>query len=669
VSDFFVYVVIGITAGSIYGLIGVGLVLTYRTSGVFNFAQGGLATAGSYFFYELWVRHDLPWPVAAVLSLVVLAVVLGIGLEALGRRLSTVPQNVSIVATIGLLLVIEGVATVRYGAGTIILNPYLPTTTFRILGVNITWGQLIVVLIGISVSVGLTAMLNRTRIGTSMRGVVDDPDLLEITGIDAKSVRRVAWTLGGGVAVLSGILIAPTIGLNPLLLTDLVIQAFGAAAIGRFKSLPMTFVGGWIIGIGAALIQNYTTSIPSLQGLPSSLPFVVLLGVLLISKKGSLPTDPVHKRPRVDHFTALPLSAKVTLGAIAAGLIIAIPFLVGPKIPVYISAAGFVIVFLSLGLLIQTAGQISLCQGVFAAIGAVAFSRLTLSVGLPWPLALLCAGLIALPIGAVVAIPAIRVAGIYLALATFAFGILMTNLVYSTSLMFGAGGYEAVNRPHLSFVNLGSDKGYFYLVAGLAAIVVVAMVLLQRSRLGRTLRGLADSPLALTTFGISVKTTLIVVFCISAFLAGVGGAVLAGGTHAAGPADYGSLNSLEWVVILAISGRSLIRSSIVAAILLAILPAYLPQSWINYEPIGFGVLAIVTALLTSNGFDIPSLIKADLRRSGARIARSPVVAREHDSGWRSPASGRRRAPVPRIDSGIVTRVTRRDDAVALESVQ
>ena len=668
-SDFFVYVVIGITAGSIYGLIGVGLVLTYRTSGVFNFAQGGLATAGSYFFYELWVRHDLPWPVAAGLSLVVLALVFGIGLEALGRRLSTVPQNVSIVATIGLLLVIEGVATVRYGAGTIILNPYLPSSTFRILGVNITWAQLIVVLIGIGVSVGLTTMLNRTRIGTSMRGVVDDPDLMEITGIDAKSVRRVAWMLGGGVAVLSGILIAPTIGLNPLLLTDLVIQAFGAAAIGRFKSLPLTFVGGWVIGIGSALIQNYTTSVPSLQGLPSSLPFVVLLGVLLISKKGSLPIDPVHKRPRVDHFTAFPVAAKAAFGVVVIAVLVAIPFLVGPKMPVYISAAGFVIVFLSLSLLIQMAGQISLCQGVFAAIGAVAFSHLTLSEGLPWPLALLCSGMIALPIGAVVAIPAIRVAGIYLALATFAFGILMTNLVYSTSLMFGAGGYEAVNRPHLSFVSLGSDKGYFYLVVFLAVAAVAAMVLLQRSRLGRTLRGLADSPLALTTFGISVNTTLVVVFCISAFLAGIGGAVLAGGTHAAGPADYGSLNSLEWVVILAISGRSLIRSSIVAAVLLAILPAYLPQSWINYEPIGFGALAIVTALLTSNGFDLPSLIKADLRRSSGRTTRSPVVAREHDLGWRTPASSRQNTTDSRLDPGVVTRVTRRDDAVALESVR
>jgi branched-subunit amino acid ABC-type transport system permease component len=608
-------------------LIGVGLVLTYRTSGVFNFAQGALATAGSYVFYELWVRHMLPWPVAALLTVVLLGLIFGFGLEALARRLSNVPQNISIVATIGLLLAIEGTATVRYGGGTILLNPFLPTSTFRVIGVNISYGQLTVVLIGVAASILLTVMLNRTRVGIAMRGVVDDPDLMELTGISAKHVRRVAWILGGGVAVLSGLLIAPTVGLNPLLLTELVIQAFGAAAIGRFKSLPLTFIGGCGIGVASALLQNYTTSTPSLQDLPSSLPFIVLFIVLLIAKPGSMPTQVALRRPRVDRFTPPPLGVSLALGAVLLGLVIAIPSFVGPKLPVYISGAGFVIVFLSLGLLIQTAGQISLCQGVFAAIGAVAFSRLNLTLGVPWPVALVTAGAIAAPIGALVAIPAIRVKGIYLALATFGFGILMVNLVYGTSLMFGTGSALVAHRPKLGFLSLASDRAYFYVVIGVSLLTIVAMIYLQRSRLGRLLRGLSDSSLALTTFGVSVNTTLVVVFGISAFLAGIGGAVLAAGTHAAGPADYGSLNSLEWVVVLAISGRNLIRSAVVAAALLAVVPAYLPQSWINYEPIGFGVLAIITALLVSNGFDLPALVKADLTGSVRLGSRSPVRSR------------------------------------------
>jgi branched-subunit amino acid ABC-type transport system permease component len=628
-----------------------------------------LATAGSYVFYELWVRHTLPWPVAALLTIVLLGLIFGFGLEALARRLSNVPQNISIVATIGLLLALEGTATVRYGGGTILLNPFLPTSTFRVLGINISYGQLTVVLIGVAASVLLTVMLNRTRVGIAMRGVVDDPDLMELTGISAINVRRVAWILGGGVAVLSGLLIAPTVGLNPLLLTELVIQAFGAAAIGRFKSLPWTFIGGCAIGVASALLQNYTTSTPSLQDLPSSLPFLVLFIVLLIAKPGSMPTQVALRRPRVDRFTAPPLGVSVALGAVLLGLVVAIPSFVGPKLPVYISAAGFVIVFLSLGLLIQTAGQISLCQGVFAAIGAVAFSRLNLSLGVPWPVALITAGAIAAPIGALVAIPAIRVKGIYLALATFGFGILMVNLVYGTSVMFGTGSALVVDRPKLGLINLASDRAYFYVVIGISLMAILAMIYLQRSRLGRLLRGLADSSLALTTFGVSVNTTLVIVFGISAFLAGIGGAVLAAGTHAAGPADYGSLNSLEWVVVLAISGRNLIRSAVVAAILLAIVPAYLPQSWINYEPIGFGVLAIITALLVSNGFDLPALVKADLSGSVRLGARSPVLARRDRTARPAPS----RRPPPPIQSptpdGSVRRVLASTDVSRVETLR
>jgi ABC-type branched-subunit amino acid transport system permease subunit len=270
-----------------------------------------------------------------------------------------------------------------------------------------------------------------------------------------------------------------------------------------------------------------------------------------------------------------------------------------------------------------------------------------------------------------VAIPAIRVKGIYLALATFGFGILMVNLVYGTSLMFGTGSALVANRPRLGLLNLASDRSYFYVVIALSLLAAVAMLSLQRSRLGRLLRGLSDSSLALTTFGVSVNTTLVIVFGISAFLAGIGGAVLASGTHAAGPADYGALNSLEWVVVLAISGRNLIRSAVVAAILLAVVPAYLPQSWINYEPIGFGVLAIITALLVSNGFDLPALVKADLTSSVRLGSRSPVLAR-FDAPERPVAL--RRRPVPalpraRQSDQATRRVLRSTDVSQFEAVQ
>src|SRR5262249_25706321 len=153
---------------------------------------------------------------------------------------------------------------------------------------------------GVAASAALGAFLARSRIGAAMRAVVDDPDLLELTGFDATAVRRAAWVLGGAIAVLSGILIAPTVGLNPLLLSFLVVQAFGAAAVGRFRSLPGTFAGGLVLGVLEALGQRYTTNYPALLGLPASAPFVVLVVALLVFRRGSLPRTAYVRRPRLD---------------------------------------------------------------------------------------------------------------------------------------------------------------------------------------------------------------------------------------------------------------------------------------------------------------------------------------------------------------------------------
>jgi len=313
----------------------------------------------------------------------------------------------------------------------------------------------------------------------------------------------------------------------------------------------------------------------------------------------------------------------------------------GARLPVYTSAAAYVIVFLSLGFLVKTAGQVSLCHAALVAVGAVAFSRLA-AAGVPWPVALLCAGLVTVPVGALVSLPAIRLSGVYLALATFAFGLLMENLVYRTFLMFGSEGHRLAPRPDLPGLALSSDRGYYFLAVAIAGAVAVAIGLLQRSRLGRLLAALADSPTALVSFGASATTLLVLVFCCSAFFAGVAGGVLAAGNHAAGPAGLGSLQSLLWIAVLAISGNRLTSSAIVAAVLLAVVPSYLPEGWQNFQPVAFGVVAVVAALLAAKETDWVAAVKADLSRSPRRHSRSPGRARVTDP-WRSPVASRQEA--------------------------
>jgi branched-subunit amino acid ABC-type transport system permease component len=638
------FVVVGITAGAVYGLAGVGLVLTYRTSGVFNFAHGALATAGAYLFYELWIQKDVPWYVAAFIAIAVVGVLFGLVLEGVARRLAKAPASVIVVATVGLLLIIQGVASKRYGAETITIKNYLPTDTFAIASTNVGYNQLIIVLIGVAIAVGLGLLLSRTRIGIAMRGVVDDSDLMELTGLDGSGVRRMAWMIGGSVAVVSGILLAPIVGLDPIRLTYLVVQAFGAAAIGRFRSLPWTFVGGLIIGVAAAIGQKVESEHTQLLGLPASVPFIALFAVLLIVGKRGLPTPVPVRRQQPEHFTSLPVPVKAAVGLGLGVLVIMLPDLVDARLPVYTQAVGLAIMFLSLSLLVKISAQVSLCHAAFVAVGAVAFSRLSAEANLPWILALLGAGLITVPLGIIVALPAVRLAGIYLALATFAFGLLMENLIYRKSFMFPQGGTRDAPRPDLFGTGPADNKEYFYVAVVVLAAVIAGVIMLQRSRLGRLLRALADSPLALTTYGTGTTTTLMLLFSISAFFAGIAGGVIATGNGAAGPGGLGSLQSLLWVAVISITGNSLIRSSILAALALAVLPSYLTKLDADYQAIAFGVAAILASLIAASGFDPVTWIKDSLATTKRIGTNGPIPSRTKDATWRRASSSRAAQP-------------------------
>ena len=208
-----------------------------------------------------------------------------------------------------------------------------------------------------------------------------------------------------------------------------------------------------------------------------------------------------------------------------------------------------VILFLSLGLLVRTSGQVSLCQAAFAAIGATTMGHLTAGFGLPWGVALLLAGLAAVPIGAFIAIPAIRLPGVFLALATFGFGVTMEQMGYPLWIMFGSSSLgQAVNRP--SFAQ--GDIAYYYLALAFAVVAGLLVVWLVRSRLGRLLRGMADSPVALATHGTSVVVTRVLVFCVSAFLAAISGALFGGVVHTVTSSDFTSFSSLTLLALLVI---------------------------------------------------------------------------------------------------------------------
>lgn len=615
------FVVIGLTAGSIYGLAGIGLVLTYKTSGIFNFAHGSMAAAMAYAFYDLRERQGLPWPIAMAVCLFVLSPLVSLLLERVARNLSDAPVVMKVVATVGMIVSLQQLIFLRYGGSIILPDPYLPSGEFTVFGVVIGLDQLIVMLAALGGMVGLTKFLG-SRTGRQMRALVDQPHLLSMHGIDPVRVRRRAWLIGTVFTALSGIQLGSTVGLEAGVLTLLVVQAFGAAAIGMFTSIPMTYVGGLAVGTLAAMSTKYVGSITWLAGIPPSIPFIVLFGILIFAPASKLVDFTVERKPSAKEPHQLPVKVKVSGGILLAVLLLRLPYLVGTRLPVFTSAAAYVLIFLSLLLLMRTSGQVSLAQLSFAAVGSVASARLVVEAGVPWVVAVIAGALIAVPVGALLAIPAIRRSGLYLALATFGFAVLLERLVFFTTLMFGANT-SALPAPRPSFAT--SDEAYFYVVLAFALFGVGVVTVVKRSRLGRLLQAMADSPTALNTSGTSLTVIKVAVFCVASYLAALGGALVGPITGYASPGGFSAIAGLVFVVLSVVVVGTEVAAAVGASIALMVLPSYLHGSLHDILPVTFGLTALVFAM-SHAGIRAPGWLSR--AAVGARRgARSPITAR------------------------------------------
>jgi ABC-type branched-subunit amino acid transport system permease subunit len=419
---------------------------------------------------------------------------------------------------------------------------------------------------------------------------------------------------------------------SPWTLTFLVVAAFGAAALGQFRSLPGTYLGGLAIGVGAALATKYFTT-GLLSGLSASLPFLVLFVVLMVSPRRRL-ADPAPVVPRRSAGWTAPWQAQAFFGSIAAVFLLLVPGFAGIHLADWSRFLALTILFLSLGLLVRTSGQVSLCQVSFMAIGACAFSHLAVDHGWPWGLALLGAGVIAVPIGALLAIPAIRLPGLYLALATFGFGILLQYMFYSQSYMFGNLGL-GVRVPMPVFRALGltqSDKSYYYLCLALAVVVTVFVIAVGRSRLGRLLRALSDSPTGLAASGASTNVTRLLVFCISAFLAAIAGVLEAGAIGTATDASYQPITSLVFFALIIISLGGAPWYAIGAAVGSTLIASYWTNANAsNWLQVVFGLSALIYSIT-------PASAKGTPPRPGPARNGEPRNA-EPRNGERSPGTG------------------------------
>ena len=452
------FLIVGVTIGSIYAVAASGLVVTYTTSGIFNFAQGAIGMFMAFVYWELKVNYGLNTILALVLTVLVAAPLFGAGIERLMmRRLATAPLVAQLVVTIGLMLALIGLAAFIWNPS----DPHAITTFFGSEGFNIgktfmPYYRLITIVAGIVIAIVLRFVLFRTRLGVAMRAVVDNRDLAGLNGVRPGRVSAASWALGSSMAAIAGIFLAEELStLSIEILTLLIVDAFAAAIIGRLKSLPLTYVGGLIIGLSISFQSNFLNWSGRWSSAAFAIPTIILFLALLF-----LPQDRIEGKKSY----ALKSPRLISMKRAFVGFVLvffAVLILSGRSRPAehppvddrdgHRADHGLA------GPLTGWAGQISLAQITFVGIGAWATFEFSTAGGDLFglklfapgnPMLILVGAAVAVPFGVLMALPALRLKGLYLALATMSFARMAEFVIFDQPEVFGRSGPQP-RRPEV----------------------------------------------------------------------------------------------------------------------------------------------------------------------------------------------------------------------------
>ncbi|MFR0356460.1 ABC transporter permease subunit [Streptomyces sediminimaris] len=618
----------GLSVGSAAALTGIGLIVTYRATGVLNFAHGAIAMVCAYALRQCVVEWGWPlWP-AATVTLVLLAPGIGVVLERFVFRPLAVlggdPAQ-TLVASIGVFVLLVGGAAVLWGQGARDDAPELVSAD--------PWGQLGVAL---ALAAGVGAVIRWTRFGTELRAVVDDRRLAVLGGIDADRVAAAGWAFGSFTAGLTGVLLAPYVRLDPYGLPLLVMEVVAVAVAARMRSLPVAVVAA----LGTGIAQSQLTRLhppgwgePLLQAVGANL-FVVALLVAALAL------------PRVGTRDALPRTASARVPTPHGAWIVAVVLFLLPlgfagndlHTSVQVPALG--VVLLSLVVVTGRGGQISLGQAAYAGLGAL-FTAL-LAAGrfpglprLPELAALAAAVALVAPLGLLTGWPAIGRRGLALALATFAVGVGVSRFVFAQP--YATSGL-ALDRP----AGFDGDRAYYVLELALLAAASLATRALRRGRTGRALAAMRDHEAGASAAGVQVPSLKLLAFVSGAALAALGGGMLGMGVRAFDPAAYDPVRGLLWFAAVVVLGADSTLGALLAAALLVGLDAGARG---GVAAALIGVLAVLVGRFPGGPYEALRTAAERLRpRGSARLTPAGLRAR----GRLRPAAARlpQGPPVP-----------------------
>ena len=616
-QQYLLFAIVGLGFGCIYAAISMGVVITYRGTGIINFATGAMAMWGAYVFDELNRTGDLVLPVAIIphkvslgdgvgsvpFALAMVLAVLSCSLIGLivhflvFRPLRRAPILARVVASVGVLLSIQALIVMQFTSTPRAVAPILPNEPVHFAGITFSRDRLWLTGVVIVIAVAMWAWFRFTRLGLATRASAENERAIGLARFSPQVLAGSTWVLSSTVVGFIVILTSPTVILNPLTYVLAIVPALAAALIGRLSSIAVTVSAALVLGMIQSIVVFQTTKAwwPewAKAGLSDALPFVVIVIALFVvgdslPSRGAVESDPLPEVYRPKMRTAV--IAPVVIGAGVVATLTSGSYRFG-----IITSMIVTIIMLSLVVLTGLVGQISLAQAGIAGTAGFALSKLGDAAGIPFPISPLLAALVATVFGVLIGIPALRIRGAQLAVVTLAGAVALEKFIFRNTQLAEAAG-NPIADPTLFGLDMGIREGrtiarveFAILVLLVVTVCAILVGNLARSATGRRFLAVRSNERAGASVGISIANTKLLAFGIASFLAGVGGAFLGYSRGQLSADSFTVMVGLSFLAFAYLGGITTVSGAIIAG---------------TFAPLGIGFVILDRALDIGTAYQI-----------------------------------------------------------------
>jgi branched-chain amino acid transport system permease protein len=586
----------GLVQGIVFAIVALGMSLVYRVTGIINLAQGGFCVIAALGYYQL--SQVLGWPpvwafVAAAAATTVFG--LAIGAATFVPALSRLPNSSMLMLTAGLLTFLQGLTLVVWGSQPYAVAPFSGEQPITWLGVRFPSQGPWIVGVAAAVVLGTWYLLTRTASGKALLACAENPHAARLMGIDVPRLTLLSFGLTALIAALGGIAVAPIISLEFDTGGFFTNAGFIAVAIGGMSSLVGSVGGGLFLGVAEQLAAGYVSSLFS-----NALALALLLVTLLWRPQGLfMPrrTRRLDVREDVRVYRAIVRfrgRRAAIAGFAALAVLIALPYLVGEGglLSSLVITGILFIGVLGLDVLMGYAGQVSLGQAAFLAIGGYTAAIMATTYDFS-PLVGTLAGMaVSLVCAIALSLVTMRLRGAYLALATLSFGLLVDSLTVGLNITGGPSGLVGVPSFAIGPYSFDSDISMYYLVLGLIVVLVAALYGGMRSSFGRALQAIRTDQTAAAALGIDVPRYKMAAFAISAILGSLCGSLYAFDFHFLSPEMVSTPRSFEMIAMQVVGGEGMLVGGLVGSALITLLPTIF-QPLAAYKTLAEGAILVL----------------------------------------------------------------------------